>query len=109
ESVASLCAATAHGKGLDLVCNIDPAVPQAVIGDPLRVRQILENLLSNAVKFTQRGEIGIEMRQRPGAPGSEPLIELSVRDTGIGIDPQVRQRLFQPFSQGDESTTRRFG
>jgi len=89
---------------LGMYCSIDVAVPRRVRGDPVRVRQILANFLSNTLKFTQRGEI--TLRVLPGEPGR---IRLEVHDSGIGISPAARERLFRPFSQADSSTTRRFG
>ncbi len=94
--------ATAHRLALRL--ERDPAVPRHVVGDPLRLRQILTNYLSNALKFTEAGEVLLQAR--PGAPGR---IHFSVRDTGSGIDEATLGRLFRPFTQADESTTRRFG
>jgi PAS domain S-box-containing protein len=91
-------------RGLAMDCRIDPAVPRQVHGDPVRVRQILSNYLNNALKFTARGRIGVEC-----TPGADGAVRFAVVDSGIGIAPAARDRLFQPFSQADSSTTRRFG
>jgi PAS domain S-box-containing protein len=94
----------AQARGLAFEVDIDPALPAWVTGDPQRSRQILANFLNNALKFTATG--GITLRVRAGA-GERVRIE--VRDTGPGIAPEQQARLFQPFTQADESTTRRFG
>ncbi len=99
----------AKEKGIDLRDEIDPALPPWLKGDPGRLQQILINLLSNAVKFTERGEIVLSARVA-GAPGLAGVpLELAVRDTGIGIPPAHQQRIFEPFTQADASTTRRYG
>jgi two-component system sensor histidine kinase/response regulator len=102
EDVARLLAIQAHGKGLELTAHIDPAVPDLVKGDPARLRQILVNLGSNAVKFTAKGKVA------ESTPDST-LIRCEVRDTGPGIPKDRQALLFQPFSQVDASTTRKFG
>ena len=93
----------AEGKDLALVLSIADEVPETVRGDPLRVRQILTNLVANAIKFTERGSVRIEAGVR------DDRIRLAVHDTGPGIDAETQQRLFEPFSQADDSTTRRYG
>lgn len=103
QTVASLHAASAHGKEIDVVTVIDPDLPRFVSTDPSRLRQILSNLLGNAVKFTSEGYVAIKLRRDGNA------FELAVQDTGIGISEEQRERLFQPFQQADGSTTRRFG
>jgi len=108
EDVARLLAIQAHGKGLEITAHIDPAVPDLVKGDPARLRQILVNLGSNAVKFTSKGEVGIDVRV-VGAEGNGVLMRCEVRDTGTGIPSDRIASLFQPFSQVDASTTRRYG
>jgi signal transduction histidine kinase/DNA-binding response OmpR family regulator/HPt (histidine-containing phosphotransfer) domain-containing protein/HAMP domain-containing protein len=108
EDVADLIAESAHRKGLELVTFVDPSLPERLLGDPGRLRQILLNLAANAVKFTERGEVVLwtgVVQERPDAP----VVRFEVRDTGVGIAPEVRPRLFQPFSQADSSTTRRYG
>ncbi|CAG1015058.1 partial two-component system, NarL family, sensor histidine kinase EvgS, partial [Burkholderiaceae bacterium] len=94
----------AAAKGLELVLAIDPSVPPTVTGDPLRVRQILTNFVTNALKVTERGRVEIH-----AAAASEGRVRLSVSDTGPGIDAATQQRLFTPFMQADDSTTRRYG
>ncbi len=108
EEAAELLAGQAAAKGIELVCALSPETPRNAVGDPVRIRQVVLNLLSNAVKFTERGEVVV----RTGiaeATGGRFLLRCEVSDTGIGIDPEAAGRLFQPFSQGDSSTTRRFG
>jgi predicted ATPase/signal transduction histidine kinase/DNA-binding response OmpR family regulator len=98
----------AHTKGLELVCDIDPQIPTELIGDPLRIQQILVNLISNAVKFSDHGAIGIKM-QLIRCEGTELEIQGSVSDNGIGISPEQQQQLFQSFHQADDSITRKYG
>jgi signal transduction histidine kinase len=98
----------AEAKGLSLASVVAPGSHDALIGDPTRVRQILFNLVGNALKFTERG--GIVMRAGTAPLGEERTrVTLVVRDTGVGLSEEERSRLFQPFSQADSSTTRRFG
>ncbi|HOX92726.1 MAG TPA: ATP-binding protein, partial [Spirochaetales bacterium] len=94
----------AHKKGLDVILDIDPKLPRAVRGDPGRLRQVVVNLFKNAVKFTERGEIVVQARL---AGGTKPALSLEVRDSGSGVSPAMRDRLFSPFAQGDsrEGTT----
>ena len=108
EEVMQLFAESAHQKGLELLCQLDQDVPTALQGDPGRLRQILTNLVGNAVKFTERGEIFV----RVSALEKEEdygLLCFEVHDTGIGIAPEVREHIFEAFSQADGSTTRRYG
>ncbi|TWA71561.1 PAS domain S-box-containing protein [Azospirillum brasilense] len=110
EGVAELLAPQAHQKALLLICDLDRKVPAAVRGDPGRLRQILFNLTGNAIKFTDAGRVVLRTRLEPSAAGSDRLrLRFSVEDTGIGISGAGQARLFQPFSQADSSTTRRFG
>jgi signal transduction histidine kinase/CheY-like chemotaxis protein/HPt (histidine-containing phosphotransfer) domain-containing protein len=113
EEVAGLLASSAHAKGLELVCQIDDDVPAVVGGDPGRLRQVLVNLVGNAIKFTERGEVGITVKYAPDGKASAPagscVLHFAVRDTGIGIDPEARGRMFKAFTQADGSTTRKFG
>jgi two-component system, sensor histidine kinase and response regulator len=108
----AILAGRAEQRGIEVLSYVDPEVPTTVLGDPGRLRQILTNLVSNAVKFTEDGEIEITVRlARPPrrlAQG-EIAVSFGVRDTGIGIPPEVHARLFSAFSQADASTTRRFG
>ncbi len=108
EEAVDLLAEQAHGRGLDLACVIASDVPDDLIGDPDRVRQILLNLLSNAVKFTEEGEV-VARVALVGQEHERVILRCEVRDTGIGIHPPVRGRLFDSFSQGDPSSTRRYG
>lgn len=108
EDVARMIAFQAHRKRLELTLDIDPALPVAVKGDPGRLRQILTNLGGNAVKFTSAGEVAIEAKVLE-SDANGTLARFEVRDTGIGIPPDRVDRLFQPFSQVDASTTRQFG
>jgi PAS domain S-box-containing protein len=108
EEVADLLAARAHGKGLELATLIDPEVPLAVRVDPGRLRQILLNLLSNAVKFTTTGEVVVRVTACD-ATDEDVAIRFQVTDTGIGIHSWDQDRLFEPFSQADSSTTRTYG
>jgi signal transduction histidine kinase/DNA-binding response OmpR family regulator len=117
--IADLLAEAAHRKGLELVTLMDPEVPALVRADPGRLRQVLTNLTGNAVKFTERGEVILHVRVERAHAGSldeaarpdgdRPVLRFEVRDTGIGIKPDARARLFQAFSQADGSTTRRYG
>ncbi|WP_431854636.1 response regulator [Azospirillum sp.] len=109
EGVADLLAPQAHHRQLALVCQIDLSVPPAVRGDPGRLRQILFNLAGNAIKFTEVGRVVLRTTVAgTPAPGMVTL-RFEVEDTGIGISEEGQARLFQPFSQADSSTTRRFG
>jgi CheY-like chemotaxis protein len=104
----NLLSASAHDKGLALVVPDAGDIPGPLVGDPLRIEQVLINLISNAIKFTPAGRI--ELRIRPlQLTDSSALLRFEVRDTGIGISPEALAKLFQPFTQADASTTRRFG
>ena len=107
EDVVEFFAPRAETKGLELMGWIEEAVPE-VRGDPHRLRQILTNLLSNAFKFTEEGEVVVEVALK-GEKDRASQLQFSVRDTGIGIAPENRSRLFQSFSQVDGSTTRKYG
>ena len=131
EDIADLFAQRAQAKGLEIACLIHSDVPTALQGDPHRLRQVLTNLVSNAIKFTDHGEVVIEVSLEPQARDPElhetlrdaslqmfnerrPILDsctlrFSVRDTGIGLQPEVRAKLFQPFIQADGSTTRKYG
>ncbi|ETX01392.1 MAG: hypothetical protein ETSY2_37255 [Candidatus Entotheonella gemina] len=108
EDVLDLLSEQAHRKGLELTCQINADTPSWVSGDPGRIRQVLTNLVGNAVKFTETGEISVRVSlDQQEAPGV--VIRFAVTDTGIGISPESQQKLFQPFSQADGSTTRKYG
>ncbi len=107
EEVVNLFAPSAYQKGLELYCQL-PTVPLRLWGDPGRLQQVLNNLLNNAIKFTETGEIILKIRILEET-SQFCKISFEITDTGIGIDPQTRHRLFQPFSQADSSTTRRYG
>lgn len=106
--VASIQALSAESKGIELVFCIDPDLPLSLVGDPLRLGQVLLNLVSNAIKFTEIGEVSVSVECSARDASSIELI-FSVRDTGIGISSEQRPCLFQSFSQADQSTTRRYG
>jgi PAS domain S-box-containing protein len=108
DHVANLIGMKAEAKGLELLFNCGGEVPTALVGDPLRLGQVLVNLCSNAVKFTEQGEIilGLEVVRQHG---SEVELHGWVRDTGIGMSAEQQERLFQSFSQADSSTTRKYG
>jgi signal transduction histidine kinase/DNA-binding response OmpR family regulator len=108
DAAVDSVALRASEKGLEFVVDIDPAAPCRYRGDPTRVRQILLNLLGNAVKFTASGEIGLSFQAVRGADNTAEL-QFAVWDTGIGISPDRLATLFEPFTQADSSTTRRFG
>jgi signal transduction histidine kinase/CheY-like chemotaxis protein/HPt (histidine-containing phosphotransfer) domain-containing protein len=132
EEVVDLLSDKAENKGLELACLIHPEVPITVRGDPVRLRQILMNLVANAIKFTEKGEVVVEVRDLSQKNSKEQrsdlealnlaetvlqarthsnscLLWFSVRDTGIGIPIEKQQVIFEAFSQGDGSTTRRYG
>lgn len=108
ESVVELLAERAKSKGIQLLWSVTPDVPASLRGDPHRLRQVLLNLVSNAIKFTDHGEVAVEFSGRD-EPGQEPGLHCVVRDSGIGLSEESRQKLFQPFIQADASTTRKFG
>jgi signal transduction histidine kinase/DNA-binding response OmpR family regulator len=108
QDVVELLAERAQSKGVELLSTVDPSVPDAVQGDPGRFRQILTNLIGNAVKFTEQGEV-VASARLVEEQTNVLVLRIEVRDTGIGIPPEARARLFQAFSQADGSTTRRFG
>ncbi len=108
ETVLKTLALRAHEKGLELLCRFDPKVPQVLVGDPDRLRQVVVNLAGNAVKFTGRGEVSIdvitEARDEDGV-----LLHFIIADTGIGISKEKQEGIFEPFAQADGSSTRRYG
>jgi PAS domain S-box-containing protein len=108
QNVVNLITEKTSSKGLELFCRTDPQVPNSLIGDPLRLSQILTNYANNAVKFTDSGEIGITVNLVEDS-GSTLLLRFEVRDTGIGLDESQQEKLFQDFQQADTSTTRKYG
>jgi two-component system sensor histidine kinase/response regulator len=108
DKVAAVLGHRAAEKGLELVFDIPAAVPQALVGDELRLEQILTNLIGNALKFTARGEVVVRAEQTDRA-GNQVKLKFSVSDTGIGMTPEQQQRLFQAFTQADGSITRKYG
>jgi signal transduction histidine kinase/CheY-like chemotaxis protein len=107
ESMKTL-ALRAHEKGLELLCDIKPSAPDLLIGDPVRLRQIVINLVNNAIKFTESGEVALEVTLE-SVDGDKLLVHFIVRDTGIGIPRDKQKLIFEAFAQADGSMTRRFG
>jgi two-component system sensor histidine kinase/response regulator len=107
EDVGAMMAVQAAAKNLELIVHIHEDLPERLLGDPQRIRQCLLNLVSNAVKFTREGEIIIEAQVLES--NSKPVVQIEVRDTGMGIAPEALTALFEPFVQADSSTTRHFG
>lgn len=108
EDMAKLLAARAQEKGLELHVFVDPSLPHMVIGDPVRLRQVLTNLTGNAIKFTEKGEVIVHAR--PQREDEDTVwVRFEVRDTGIGIPKEVQERIFEAFGQADTSTTRKYG
>jgi len=108
ENIAELLSVRAQSKGLEFLCDISPQMETCVRGDQTRLRQILTNLIGNAIKFTEHGEIVVRVRT-DGFVGNNPRYHFEVCDTGIGINPESQEMIFELFSQEDGSTTRRYG
>jgi two-component system sensor histidine kinase/response regulator len=108
ESAVDLLAPRAHGKGLEIVSYVAPDLPVAMTADEVRLRQVLLNLIGNAIKFTSEGGIRCEARAWSNESG-KTMVRFSVSDTGIGVDPEMTARIFDPFVQGDSSISRRYG
>jgi PAS domain S-box-containing protein len=108
ENVANLFIVRAEEKGLELLFQIGHDVPPELIGDPLRLSQVMNNLVGNAVKFTEKGQVHIQVEQVATAPGQATL-RFVVQDSGIGMSPEQVERLFHAFTQGDGSITRKYG
>lgn len=108
RNLADLFAYRAHDKNLEFIINLPPNLPTQLIGDPLRLNQVLVNLVSNAIKFTEHGEVVVSVTKLDQTQ-SHLFLRLSVTDTGIGMDEEQRHKLFQAFTQADTSTTRKYG
>jgi PAS domain S-box-containing protein len=108
DTIAAVAASNAWAKGVEPVFSVAPDVPGALVGDQVRLGQVLLNLFSNAIKFTERGEVVLSVRVLAREAGSVRLA-FAVRDTGIGIDPGQQERMFEAFSQADSSTSRKYG
>ncbi len=108
NTVANLLSDRAAAKGLSLLFDVDSAVPDSLIGDPLRIGQVLINYVNNSIKFTEEGQISVIVRVIEETD-KDVLLHLAVRDTGIGMTPEQQARLFESFQQADSSTTRRYG
>jgi signal transduction histidine kinase/CheY-like chemotaxis protein/ligand-binding sensor domain-containing protein len=107
-SVTSITAQKAQDKGLEFLAEVASSVPQHLVGDPLRLGQVIANLINNAIKFTERGEVYLKAELQEQV-GERARLRFSVKDTGIGMTPEQAARLFQAFSQADASTTRKHG
>ena len=108
EETTRMFAFPADRKGIELICDVAGDVPDVVVGDPTRLRQIVVNLLSNAIKFTERGEVVLRVEGQALDP-DDAVLHFAVHDTGIGIPPEKQKVIFEAFTQADSSTTRRFG
>lgn len=108
DEVMRLLAPSAHEKGLELTLKVDHRIPAGLIGDPLRIQQVITNLIGNAVKFTERGNIDVSVELKASKDENIEL-QFTVRDTGIGISERQQAQLFQAFSQADASISRRYG
>ncbi|HLG12903.1 MAG TPA: two-component regulator propeller domain-containing protein [Blastocatellia bacterium] len=108
DDTVSTLAMRAHEKGIELICHVPLEVPEALIGDPGRLRQIIVNLVGNAIKFTEQGEVVLRVAPE-SITDDEACLRFSVTDTGIGIPKEKQRLIFAPFTQADGSTTRRYG
>ena len=108
DDVIEISAGQIHKKGIAIGAYIEPNVPEWITGDPARIRQVLNNLLSNAAKFTEKGEISLHVKLQSKKNKNITLL-FEVIDSGIGISPEIRERLFKPFQQGDASVSRKYG
>jgi signal transduction histidine kinase/DNA-binding LacI/PurR family transcriptional regulator/CheY-like chemotaxis protein/HPt (histidine-containing phosphotransfer) domain-containing protein len=109
EQVIGSCASEASRKNLELILDVDCSIPQRLVGDPLRLTQVLSNLVNNAVKFSNRGYVALRINRNESEPEPQILLQFDVEDTGIGMTPEQIARVFQPFTQADNSITRRYG
>jgi signal transduction histidine kinase/CheY-like chemotaxis protein len=108
EATLKALALRADEKGLELLCEIAPEIPEMVRGDSSRLRQVLMNLIGNAIKFTRQGEVELKVLLH-ATEGADCLLHFIVSDSGIGIPPEKQKMIFEPFSQADSSTTRKYG
>ncbi len=108
EKVIDTLAVRAHGKGIELAMRFAPDLPNVLIGDPFRIRQVLVNLIGNAIKFTEKGHVLVEVERNSESAGAGSL-KFSIRDTGVGIAEDKLGTIFSAFTQADSSTTRRYG
>ncbi len=113
EETVDILTVKAFEKNLEMICQIDPQLPSQFFGDPVRIKQVLVNLLGNAIKFTEEGEILVSVMKAGSIYKKEGRsfldLEISVRDTGIGISKEKLEKIFESFTQADSSTTRKFG
>ena len=112
ETTARIFAKPAFEKGLELICEVAPDVPERITSDPTRLNEIVMNLMGNAMRFTDRGEVALEVRVEAEAESHDPdsiMLRFTVRDSGIGIPAEKRELVFEAFTQADGSTTRRYG
>ena len=109
EGLAAVFGSQAQAKGLDFTVSLPPGLPRRLKGDALRLGQVLTNLLGNAIKFTERGSVALIVQSLGSDDPDQLSVRFAVKDTGIGIDPELHESLFQPFAQADVSTTRRYG
>jgi signal transduction histidine kinase/CheY-like chemotaxis protein/HPt (histidine-containing phosphotransfer) domain-containing protein/sugar lactone lactonase YvrE len=108
EECTSMFAGAADSKGIELIVCPPPPAQRVLLGDPLRLRQVLMNLIGNAVKFTERGEVVVRADVE-AVQSDRAIVRLAVTDTGVGMDAAAMEKIFEPFAQADETTTRRFG
>ncbi len=108
EETVELLAETAHAKGLALICDVPGGVPTALVGDSIRLSQVITNLLGNSIKFTEQGEVVLRV-STVDENDDKGVLKFEVIDTGIGIAPEAQARIFEAFSQADNTMTRRFG
>jgi len=109
DNLTNLLVFKAEQKGIELVLSISPEVPFSLVGDPLRLGQVLINLANNALKFTEKGEVIIAAKRKIEGPQDKVVIQFSVKDTGIGLTRKQIGKLFQSFTQAEDSTTRKYG
>lgn len=109
DGVAGLCAVKAEEKGLEIIFDIGCGVPRNLVGDPMRISQVLTNFVNNATKFTEKGHVLLVVRHEPAPSEKHVILRFAVTDTGIGLTPDQVSRLFSSFSQADGSITRKYG